>query len=46
MPLKTGSSNKTLSDNIKQLMAEGRPQQQAIAIAMREAGRPKPKGSK
>jgi len=39
MPLKKGSDNKTVSDNIKTEMNAGRPQKQAIAIAMSEAGR-------
>lgn len=44
MPLKKGSSDKVVSQNIKTLMHEGgRPQKQVIAIAMRTAGRPKPK---
>ena len=43
MPLKKGSSQKTISQNIKTEMAAGRPQKQAVAIAMRTAGRPKPK---
>lgn len=42
MPLKKGKSDKAVSDNIGKLMHEGRPQKQAIAIAMREAGRAKP----
>ena len=46
MPLKKGSSDKTVSQNIKELMHSGRPQRQAIAIAMRQAGRPKPGGKK
>lgn len=41
MPLKKGSSNKVVSANIKELMASGRPQKQAVAIAMHEAGRSK-----
>jgi len=45
MPLKKGSSNKTVSSNIKTEMAAGRPQKQAIAIAMSEAGKSK-KGKK
>lgn len=42
MPLKKGTSNKTVSSNIKTEMAHGKPQKQAVAIAMRTAGRPKP----
>lgn len=43
MPLKKGSSRKTISENIRREMHAGRPQKQAIAIAMRAAGKPKPK---
>lgn len=39
MPLKKGSSNKTVSQNVKTEMAAGKPQKQAIAIALSEAGR-------
>ena len=39
MPLDKGSSDKTVSDNIRELMHSGRPQKQSIAIAMRKAGR-------
>jgi hypothetical protein len=39
MPLKKGSSDKTVSENIAELVRSGRPQDQAVAIAMREAGR-------
>ena len=39
MPLKSGSSDETISANIAQLVSEGYPQDQAIAIAYREAGR-------
>lgn len=39
MPLKRGSSNKTISANIRTLRHEGYPQKQAIAIAYRKAGR-------
>jgi hypothetical protein len=44
MPLKKGKSNAVVSENIRMLVKENYPQRQAIAIAMRSAGRPKPKG--
>lgn len=43
MPLKSGSSQKVISSNIKTEMKAGRPQKQAIAIAMRKAGKSKGK---
>ena len=39
MPLQKGSSKKVISANIRTEMKAGRPQKQAIAIAMSKAGR-------
>jgi hypothetical protein len=39
MPLKAGKSRATVSANIRTEMKAGRPQPQAIAIAMRKAGK-------
>jgi len=41
MPLYTGSSDKTVARNIRKLMTEGYSHKQAVAIAMRKAGRKK-----
>jgi hypothetical protein len=49
MPLRRGSkarSRKGISHNIRAEQRAGKPQKQAVAIAMRLAGKPKPRGRK
>lgn len=43
MPLKSGKSKKVISQNIKTEMDAGKPQKQAIAIAMSKAGKQRKK---
>lgn len=43
MPLKTGKSKAAISANIATERNSGKPEKQAIAIAMSKAGKSKPK---
>lgn len=46
MPMMKGKSDTIVSKNIRMMMHEGKPQKQAIAIAMDKAGRSKKKAKK
>lgn len=41
MPLKPGKSKKAISDNIRKEIAAGKPKDQAVAIALSNAGKGK-----
>ena len=43
MPLKKGKSAKVISENIRELVHAGHDQKQAIAIAMKTAGKSRKK---
>lgn len=46
MPLKNGSSKKTIQANIKTEIAAGKPPKQAVAIAYNKAGKSSNKSKK
>ncbi len=46
MPLRKGSSQETISENIREMRKSGYPQRRAVAAAMRTARQSRKKGRK
>jgi len=46
VPLKKGRSKRTISANVAELVHSGRDQKQAVAIALRQAGKARPRRRK
>jgi hypothetical protein len=46
MPLKSGKSDKVVSENIREMVKAGHPQKQAVAAAYNKAGRSRGSSSK
>jgi hypothetical protein len=46
MSLKKGKSRKVISENIREMIAAGHPQRQAVAASLRSAGVPRKRKKK